>query len=113
MLVGVIKRQQQLGGEPSHDFGGNLTVLEPVSEAPQRLSHELKDKTHVVSVGALMLEVVDELGNVLVARLGAISITEMFGNLPIENGLAGSEGHVAQYFESAELVLLVRAVTYM
>jgi len=114
MLVCIIKRQQELGGELGHDFGGNPVVREPAPKASQCLAHDLKDKAHMVSVGALMLEVVDEMANVLVARLGPISITEMCKNLPLEDGLARDTiGHGAQHFESAELLLLVGTAAFM
>jgi hypothetical protein len=77
LLVSEIKGQYKLDCEAAHDGVRDHAVFEPCPEAPQCLSHNLEHETHVDSVGAFVLEIVDEMANVFVAHQPPVSITKM------------------------------------
>ena len=107
VLVGKIKGRHEFDGEPPHHRVRDHAFLEPGAEAPHRLSHKLKDKTHMSSVRPLVLEVVDEMANILVAELATGSVAKMSQDLPLEYGLVLVVGLGTEHLEGEEFVLVI------
>jgi hypothetical protein len=61
------------------------------------------------SVGALVLEIVDEVANIGVAELAAVSVTEMGEDLLLEDGAVLAVGLGAQHLEGPKSVLIAVA----
>ena len=107
VLVSKIKGRHEFDGEPPHHRVRDHAFLEPGAEAPHRLSHKLKDKTHMSSVRPLVLEVVDEVANILVAKLATGSVAEMSEDLPLKYGLVLVVGLGTEHLEGPEFVLII------
>ena len=107
VLVGKIKGRHEFDGEPPHHRVRDHAFLEPGAEAPHRLSHQLKDKTHMSSVRPSVLEVVDEMANILVAELATGSVAKMSEDLPLEYGLVLVVGLGTEHLEGEEFVLVI------
>ncbi len=107
MLVGVVDGDNQLGGEPTHERVGNHAVFEGCAEAGHGLAHELEDEADVGAVGALVLKVLDEVADVVVAELGLVAFAEVSEDLALEDGLSAAVGVGPEDFEGEVLLLVV------
>ena len=109
MAVSKVKGQHKLDSKPVDHQVRQPAVFKPRAEAPEGFSHELKHKTDVCPIGALVLEIVDEVANVDVAELTAVPVAKMSEDLPLEDGLVLAVGLGAQHLEGPESVLIVVA----
>ena len=105
--MGKLMGQDELGSEPAHDRVRNRAAFEPCSKAQQRFPHELKHNADMCSIGPLVLEIVHEVANILVARRFAVAIAEMGEDLPLKEGLIFAVGFSTQHLERPESVLVI------
>lgn len=111
-LVGEVEGTHQLVGEPAHERGRQHVLSEPDDKGPQVFSHEIQHEAYVATVGALELEVVDEVADVFVAHQFAVSGAEVSEDLPLEDGMVLAITLGTQDFESPESVLIIRPARY-
>ena len=109
VVVSKVKGQQELDGEPVDNLVRRHAVIEPDTKAPQRLSHELKYETDMGSVGTLVLEIIDEVTDVGIAELSAVSVTKMGEDFSLKYGLVPAIGVGTKHLESPESVLVIIA----
>ena len=107
VLMSKIKGRHEFDGEPPHHRVRNHALFEPGAEAPHRLSHKLEDKTHMSAVRPLVLEVVDEMANIIVAEQVTGSTTKMSEDLPLKYGLVLVVGLGTEHLEGEIFVLII------
>lgn len=111
-VVSEVECSHQLEGELAHNRGRHHVLFEPDAEGPQIFSHELQNEADVVTVGALELEIVDEVANVFVARQSTVSGAKVSENLSLEDVIFLPVTLRTQYFESTKSVLVIRPACY-
>lgn len=111
-VVSVVECSHQLEGDLAHNRGRHHVLFEPDAEGPQIFSHKLQHETDVVTVGALELEIFDEVANVFVTHQCTVSGAKVSENLSLEDVIFLPVTFRTQYFKSPKSVLVIRPARY-
>ena len=75
VVMGIIQCHQELNGKSPHDWIGNHVFEKPDTEASKSLPHELKDEANMDAIGSLVLEVIQQVADIGVARVATVSLS--------------------------------------
>ncbi len=92
-----------------HDVVRHHSLFEQRAKCLQSLAHELQHQTHVGPVRPMVLEVVDEVADVLVADVCLVGVAKVPQDLPLENVLVSAIALGTQYLQSVVVAIALAA----